>query len=134
MWTCSPQGGGPCHRSDACAVYRESNGELLVYGGRTADTPARMLSDVHLLQLQHTPPTWQWIQPKLLSTASKGGSSRGGSVQQQQQQGMLPLAGHVGGVIGSSGEVAFVGGYSRQDVREPQPLLQVCVCVCVCRG
>lgn len=48
--------------------------------------------------------------------------SSGGS---QQQQGMLPLAGHAGGVVGSTGEVAFVGGYRRNDFKEPQPLLQV---------
>jgi hypothetical protein len=114
-------------------VWHAGNQELLVYGGRTAATPSTLLSDVHVLQLQATPPAWQAVRPKLLPGSGSGAGAAGTSQQQQQQQGggMLPLAGHVGGAVGSSGDVVFLGGYSRLDQKQPQAHLQVRVCAWV---
>jgi hypothetical protein len=120
---------------DACSLYNPNNQELLIYGGRLVKTPFALLADVHILSLtehqqhqQHQQqqqrvrqkPVWQQVQPTRV-TLQQGASST-----PPQQQGMLPLAGHAGGVVGSTGEVAFVGGYRRNDFKEPQPLLQVC--------
>jgi hypothetical protein len=123
-------------------VFNPFSHELLVYGGRLMQPPLGLLADVHILSIPDTTqeqqqpqqsqqqqqkqpvvqqPVWRQVQPArvaLQHTASSG-------PHPQHLQGMLPLAGHSGGVVGGSGEVAFVGGYRRNDIKEPQPLLQV---------
>lgn len=114
-------GDGPSQRADACAVWAPDARELLVYGGRAAAQPGALLSDVHALALHAEPPAWRPLRPRLLAA----GASASAQQQQTQQQGMLPLAGHVGGVAGGSGDVLFLGGYARPDQRQGQPMLQV---------
>lgn len=124
------QGEAPSQRMDSCSVYNPVNQELVVYGGRLVKPPFSLLADVHILRLpepqgqQQQQPVWQQVQPVRLSSQQQGSSSHQ-QPPQQHLQGMLPLAGHAGGVVGGSGEVVFVGGYRRNDLKEPQPLLQV---------
>jgi hypothetical protein len=94
----------------------------MIYGGKTARTPVSMLSDLRVLDLTQQPPSWQLEAPRLAA----GSSSRvsGLQQQQQQQQPLLALAGHAGGVD-AEGCVVFYGGYRRNDVKEPQAVLQV---------
>lgn len=126
------QGQPPSHRTDSCSIFNPLSQELVVNGGKAARPPCSLLADLHILSLpeaQQQPeqveaaapqPKWQQVQPHRLSTLQQSTSS-----SQQQQQGMLPLAGHAGGVVISTGEVAFVGGYRSNAVKEPQPLVQV---------
>jgi len=132
------QGQPPSHRTDSCSIFNPLSQELVVYGGKAARPPCSLLADLHILSLpeaQQQPeqveaaapqPKWQQVQPHRLSTLQQSASS-GSQQQQQQQQGMLPLAGHAGGVVSSTGEVAFVGGYRSNAVKEPQPLVQVSI-------
>ena len=133
------QGEPPSQRVDCCSLYHPLNQELVIYGGRQVNTPFSLLADLHILsfldgnhqpqqqqqQQQRSPlvrPVWRQVQPTRLAGGDCGGATSG---QQQQQQGMIPLAGHSGGVVSVSGAVVFVGGYRRNDFKEPQPLLQV---------
>eukprot|EP00775_Hariotina_reticulata_P009339 gene9339-9502_t len=146
------QGRPPCPRSDACSVYHSNH--VLVYGGRTTSSPSCMLSDLHVLDLDQQCPAWQQVQPRLLSSASTGGSSitamtagRGGSsldgsgtLSSTPSSAVLPLplAGHAGKHLcascsgaashsnfGTGSFVMFLGGYRRLDIKEPQPMVQI---------
>jgi hypothetical protein len=131
--TCVLQGQAPTQRMDSCSLFNPATHELLIYGGRQIKPPFTLLADVNILTLpkvQHPQtqqqrqqgpgqPVWQQVQA---TRRAAGDTATSGP---QQQQGMLPLAGHAGGVVGGTGEVVFVGGYRRNDLKEPQPLLQV---------
>lgn len=141
-------------------MFNPVSKELVVYGGRSCKPPFCLLADLHMLamptasqQQQKEPevqqenlppqqqqqqqqqalllqPVWQQVQPSRLSAVQ--GAAGSSQAQQQQQQGMLPLAGHSGGVVSSTGEAVFVGGYRRNDIKEPQPLLQVTTAIIIC--
>uniref|UniRef100_A0A383VNZ1 BTB domain-containing protein n=1 Tax=Tetradesmus obliquus TaxID=3088 RepID=A0A383VNZ1_TETOB len=118
-WELVPtQGEPPCLRTHSCSVY--CNSKLMIYGGKTARTPVSMLCDLRVLDLQQQPPTWQLEAPRLAVSSS----SVAGMEQQQQQQPLLGLAGHCGGAD-AEGCVVFYGGYRRNDLKEPQAVLQV---------
>eukprot|EP00878_Enallax_costatus_P032791 GHUV01036065.1.p1 GENE.GHUV01036065.1~~GHUV01036065.1.p1 ORF type:complete len:199 (-),score=39.31 GHUV01036065.1:98-694(-) len=84
-----------------------------------------MLSDLHLLDLNQQQLMWKQIQPRLLpigihSNSSTAGASNGTN----SKPALLSLAGHCGGVD-KSGHVVFWGGYRRNDLKEPQLVIQV---------
>eukprot|EP00878_Enallax_costatus_P035768 GHUV01039983.1.p1 GENE.GHUV01039983.1~~GHUV01039983.1.p1 ORF type:complete len:411 (+),score=90.40 GHUV01039983.1:102-1235(+) len=117
------QGEPPCLRTDSCSLFH--NGQILIYGGKTAATAASMLSDLHLLDLNQQQLMWKQIQPRLLpigihSNSSTAGASNGTN----SKPALLSLAGHCGGVD-KSGHVVFWGGYRRNDLKEPQLVIQV---------
>jgi hypothetical protein len=132
---------------DSCSLYNPATQELLIYGGRQIKPPFTLLADVNILtlpKLQETQPEQQQQQQQRQQQQQQPGRPMWQQVQAmrraagdtatsgpQQQQGMLPLAGHAGGVVGGTGEVVFVGGYRRNDMKEPQPLLQVWIDCCL---
>lgn len=88
-----------------------------------------MLSDLHTIDLNQRHPTWKQIQPRLLpssmysiSSNSKTATAAGSS--NPSRPALLSLAGHCGGVD-QSGHIVFWGGYQRNDLKEPQSVIQV---------
>lgn len=111
-------------RTDSCSLYH--NGQIIIYGGRTASTPSSMLSDLHLLDLRQQPPAWSQIQPRLAASSSNISkeTAANSSSNAANRQPVLSLAGHCGGVD-KQGNFVFWGGYRRSDLKEPQSVIQV---------
>lgn len=89
-----------------------------------------MLSDLHTLDLNQQPPTWHQVQPRLLaagihsSGTPNNSSSAGAAGSSGAKPALLSLAGHCGGVD-NLGNFVFWGGYRRNDLKEPQSVIQV---------
>lgn len=75
-----------------------------------------MLSDLLVLDLNQPVPTWRQVQPRLLAGKVNTNST--------SRPALLALAGHCGGVD-ASGQCIFWGGYRRNDLKEPQAIIQV---------
>lgn len=88
-----------------------------------------MLSDLLILDLNQQMPTWKQVHPRLQagntsSSGTKAAAGAGSSSGSTPRTALLALAGHCGGVD-ASGRCIFWGGYRRNDLEEPQSLIQV---------